>query len=145
MWIFNNKEYNKIHDDSLVGFVYLITYQDFKTKEVFKYIGKKQFYTVRNQKKGKKELALQTDKRLSKNKILKKESDWKSYQSSNEFLKKQNSKDCKKEILKFCKDLKELSYYETKYQFIYDVLERDDYLNGNILGRFFKLKEKNKK
>lgn len=145
MWVFNNKKYDEIHDTNLVGFVYLITFQHPVTSEIHKYIGKKQFYTKRRTVKGKKELAAQTDKRLSKKKLTIKESDWKTYQSSNTFLKSQDPKNCKKEILRFCSNLHELSYYETKYQFIYDVLERDDYLNGNILGKFFKLKELNKK
>jgi hypothetical protein len=34
----------------------------------------------------------------------------------------------------------ELTYFETKYQFLREVLEKDEYLNGNILGRFFKVK-----
>jgi hypothetical protein len=34
----------------------------------------------------------------------------------------------------------ELTYQETKHQFAYEVLEKEEYLNGNILGRFFRFK-----
>jgi len=31
-----------------------------------------------------------------------------------------------------------LTYFECKYQFMYDVLENENYLNSNILGKFYK-------
>ena len=66
--------------------------------------------------------------------------DYKNYFSSNKELK-QAYKDGKliyRTILKICFSKMELTYEETKAQFKYEVLERDDYLNGNILGRFYK-------
>ena len=43
-------------------------------------------------------------------------------------------------MLKICFSKMELTYYETKFQFVRGVLESDEFLNGNILGRFYKFK-----
>ena len=45
-------------------------------------------------------------------------------------------------MIKICYSKIELTYQETKYLFKYNVLEDDTYLNGNILGRFYKGKLK---
>jgi hypothetical protein len=40
--------------------------------------------------------------------------------------------------LKYASTKKLLTYYEVKYQMIYQVLEKpDEYFNDNILGKFF--------
>ena len=44
-------------------------------------------------------------------------------------------------ILKICFSKTELTYQEVKHQFELGVLENDMYLNGNILGRFYKQKK----
>lgn len=138
MWLYKNKEYNEIHDSNLKGFIYLITFTDPKTKKVFKYIGKKQFFATSTKKLGKRALEARTDKRASKKVTTVKESDWKTYQSSNELLKKQKPEHLKKEILEFCDSLSCLTYKETKAQFVHSVLESEDWLNRNIMGKFFK-------
>ena len=41
-------------------------------------------------------------------------------------------------ILKMCPNKKSLTYFEIKYQMIYQVLEKPDkFFNDNILGKFF--------
>ena len=41
-------------------------------------------------------------------------------------------------ILKICHDKKTLTYFEVKYQMLYQVLEKpDEFFNDNILGKFF--------
>tara|TARA_B110000285_G_scaffold45832_2_gene51350 strand:+ start:6498 stop:6749 length:252 start_codon:yes stop_codon:yes gene_type:complete len=41
-------------------------------------------------------------------------------------------------ILKMCPDKKSMTYFEVKYQMIYQVLEKpDEFFNDNILGKFF--------
>ena len=137
MWFYKGKEYSEIHEESLVGFIYQIIYVGPGENKGKKYIGKKNFFTTKTIKKGKKELAAMTDKRGSKKKILKNESNWKEYKSSNDFLKIQDEKYLKKEILMFCKTKTDLTYYETKLQFVNEVLESDKWLNGNILSKFF--------
>jgi hypothetical protein len=82
-----------------------------------------------------------TDKRLKTYKRVRK-TIYQRYYSSNEVLK-QAHKDgvlIKRDILRICHTKLELSYQETKHQFVLGVLESDKYLNGNILGRFYKFK-----
>ena len=47
-------------------------------------------------------------------------------------------KDFKRSIIKLAPNKKLLTYYETQYQFMYQVLEKpDEFFNYNILGKFF--------
>lgn len=135
MWLY--KENYNIND--YLGFVYIIE----NTQNNKKYIGKKFFFLNTKQKIGKKALALIEGKgRRPKTKTITKESDWESYYGSNEVLKediKTFGKDVfKREILRLCKGKKELTYWEVKYQFIYEVLEKpNEFYNSNILGSFY--------
>lgn len=136
-WLFNGLYIDHIPDELAVGFVYRIDYID-EDGKVRSYIGKKNFWSTRTVKKGKKELAAMTDKRGSKKKKVVKESDWVKYQSSNTFLKSCRPETLKKYILELCYSKAELTYKEVKYQFKNDVLESDLWLNSNILNKFFK-------
>jgi len=121
-----------------VGFVYIMNYLA-DDGQMYSYIGKKNFFSKRKKKFGKKKLAAMTDKRAKKYEIVVKP-DYKNYFSSNAELK-QAYKDGRliyRTILKICFSKAELTYQETKFQFKHEVLERDEYLNGNILGRFYK-------
>jgi hypothetical protein len=138
----NLKRVKPFNDDMIpegaVGFVYIMNYKSSDGK-FYSYIGKKNFYSKRKKKFGKKALAAMTDKRAKKYEMVTK-LDYENYFSSNKELK-QAYKDGKliyRTILKICFSKMELTYEETKAQFKYEVLERDDYLNGNILGRFYK-------
>ena len=118
------------------GFIYKITLANGKS-----YLGKKNFFTERKVKLGKKELALITDKRLKKYKIVKKESDWQTYIGSNKELKEDVAKGVSivsREILFLARDTKQLTYLETRELFKEGVLEKDGFYNDNILGKFFR-------
>lgn len=123
------------------GFVYLIT--NIITGE--KYIGKKSFHSRTNKKLGKKEiknLPITRGRKASTKKVIK-ESDWKEYYSSSLRLKEDVNKYGKqnfiREVIKLCKTKKELSYYETKYLFIYGVIEpNSQFINDSILGKFYR-------
>ena len=65
-----------------------------------------------------------------------KESNWKTYLGSSEEL--DTSKVESKVILAFAYSKRELTYLETKQQFINNVLEDKEYLNKNINGMWFK-------
>jgi hypothetical protein len=80
-----------------------------------------------------------TDKRKKTYKRVKKYT-YQKYFSSNEVLKKarQDGYPIKREILCICNSKLQLSYMEARQQFLYDVLVKDEYLNGNILGKFYK-------
>jgi hypothetical protein len=130
-WIFKDREVESIEDmpENVIGFVYEVTYLE----EGKKYIGKK-ILEVRR-----KLPPLKGKKRVRR---VVKESDWKKYYGSNEEIKKLISEgkeaQFKREILEFAFSKVQLTYLETRYQFDRRVLERDDYYNSNILGKFYK-------
>ena len=75
-------------------------------------------------------------------KLVVKESDWLNYYGSQKEIKQlllEGKKDeFQRTILKLCPDKKSLTYFEIKYQMIYQVLEKpDEFFNDNILGKFF--------
>jgi len=67
---------------------------------------------------------------------------YQNYFSSNDTLKDAHKRGIpiRRELTMICYSKQELSYYECKFQFILGVLESDEFLNGNILGKFYKLK-----
>ncbi len=137
-WIFKGKVFTEdMIPENAVGFIYEMT-AIIDGKSV-SYIGKKNFYADVKTKLGKKDMP--TDKRLKTYKRVRK-TIYQRYYSSNEVLK-QAHKDgvlIKRDILRICHTKLELSYQETKHQFVLGVLESDKFLNGNILGRFYKFK-----
>jgi len=122
-----------------VGFVYMMT--AIIDGKAVAYIGKKNFFANVKRPLGKKALALSTDKRLKKYKRELKP-DFMNYYSSNKILKEAHKAGVaiKREILVICSTQMELTYQEVKHQFQYEVLEKEEFLNGNILGRFFRSK-----
>jgi hypothetical protein len=131
MWIHKGKVVESLEDvpNDAIGFVYEIRNKEDNTK----YIGKKTLKSKRTLP------PLKGTKR--KRKVIK-ESNWKTYYSSNDEIKdlvKQGKSDIfEREILEYAYSNIQLTYLETKYQFIREVLEKDDYLNVNILGKFYK-------
>lgn len=128
MWLYNGKEVTE--DDALdyVGFVYSIT--NIVTGRG--YIGKKLLkFTKTKQTKGKK-------------RKIKVDSDWKTYYSSSDALKKDveelGPENFRREILRFCLSKSECSYWELKYQMEKDVLLSDNYYNSWISARIYKTK-----
>ena len=139
-WTYKGKVFGEMDiPEGAVGFIYLMT-AIIDGKSVA-YIGKKNFFANIKRPLGKKALAISTDKRLKKYyRVIK--PDFLNYYSSNAVLK-QARKDgiaIKREILMICYSGLELTYQETKHQFVYEVLEKEEFLNGNILGRFYKIK-----
>ncbi len=141
MWLYNNKVVETIEDipANTFGFIYITTH----IPSGMAYIGKKSLYHNVKRKLTKKELAEQTGRgRKSTTETIQKESDWKIYYGSEDFIKqriKEKKQDeFKREIIHFVENKKMLTYFECKYQFIYGVLENENYLNSNILGKFYK-------
>jgi len=122
---------NSIEDmpKNTFGFVYEVIY--IPTNE--KYIGKKvlQFNRTLPPLKGFKR----------KRKIVK-ESDWLTYYGSHDkikkLLKENKHNDFKRIILEFAFNKKHLTYLETRYLFKRKALENTEYINDNILGKFFR-------
>ncbi len=131
MWLYKEKVINGIEDmpKNSFGFIYEVCYTP--TNE--KYLGKK---------------VLQFNKKLPPLKGFKRkrkvivESDWKTYYGSHQkiktLLKENKQNNFKRNILEFSFNKKHLTYLETKYLFCNHVLENTEYINDNILGKFFR-------
>lgn len=147
MWKYKDREINTIEDlpERAYGFIYEVTY--IPTGQ--KYLGKKVLYFKRNVKIGKRELNKIKEERKKqgiggrppKRKQIIKESDWKTYYGSQkevrELVKTDDKNNFKREILEVGFDKKHLTYLETKLLFTREVLEREEYFNDNILGKFY--------
>jgi hypothetical protein len=131
MWLFENSPVESLPDDC-IGFVYLIT----NTISGRKYIGKKlakfskTTYRMVKLKNGKKK------RKKIKGKI---ESDWQTYYGSNHELNQDvaalGPENFTREILYYCSSKAECSYIEAREQFRHQVLESDQYYNGQISVR----------
>ena len=141
-WIYKGKVFtDEMIPDDAIGFIYRMD-TTYEGKSV-SYIGRKNFFTDAKAKILKKNLP--KDKRKKTYTRVRKMT-YQTYYSSNLVLKNLHKEGCpiKREILRICYTKTELSYYETKYQFVNEVLESDEWLNGNILGRFYKQKKHDK-
>jgi hypothetical protein len=141
MWLYKDKQINQLTDmpENSFGFIYEVTHIPTGRK----YLGKKQLVSVTKKPLGKKELALITDKRASKSKIVKKESDWKTYYGSHSeiksLIKEHKQSEFSREIIMFTPNKKLHTYYENKFLFIRGVIEpNSNYINDNIEGRYFR-------
>ena len=132
MWKYKNKSIESIEDlpEGTFGFIYEIEFDN-----GMKYVGQKFLYHSKTLK------PLKGYKRKRKTVI---ESDWKKYNGSikdvdiKQQIKEGSIKPVHRIILKVCTHRKQLSYFEIKYMFERDCLEREDYYNSNILGKFFR-------
>jgi hypothetical protein len=143
-WLYKAKVFtDKMIPEGAVGFVYeMEAIIDGKT---VKYVGKKNFFSVRKKRFGKKALAAMEDKRAKKYELITK-ANYQNYYSSNKTLQDAYKAGIpiKRFMVRICYSKTELTYHETKYQFQREVLEKEEYLNGNILGKFYKQIENGK-
>lgn len=135
------KEYDSVEKfpEKCVGFVYKIT--NIKTGKF--YIGRKSLYSNVRKKLTKKELAeYEGPGRKPTKKLVTSESNWQTYWGSNktilEEIKQNGTQDFRKEILKFCFNKKQLTYWELHYQCVEGVLLSEKSYNDNILAKFFR-------
>jgi len=126
--------------DNTFGFVYRIVHKPTGKS----YIGKKVLYFNRKVKLTKKDLALYEGVvgRKPSYKLVIKESNWLDYWGSNKLLKEvmdlEPLENFERRIVICAPSKKLLTYYEVKYQMIYQVLEKpDEFFNDNILGKFY--------
>ena len=135
-WNYQGTEFIPAGDN--YGFVYLLTFDDGT-----QYIGKKNFYTYVKLPALKSGKQRPGSTRIAKNKngkrvffdIVQKESNWKTYKSSSKLIGDRTI--VSKEILQLASSKRNLTYLETKYLFTYGVLESTNFLNENILGKFY--------
>jgi hypothetical protein len=157
MWKFEENTIGSIPDDSC-GFIYLIEVESTEYCNKRFYIGKKLFETSSNRNVGIKELKLlkEADKTNWRNGLnyrkLKdgkmqyyrkgKKETWQDYNGSckDESYKRKVSEGrvVSKTILQFVGNKKMLQYYEDKYMMCNNVLQDENFYNGNIRGRYFK-------
>lgn len=135
------KEYDSVDKfpENCIGFVYKIT--NIKTGKF--YIGKKSLYSNIRKKLTKKELAeLSGPGRKPTKKLVTSESNWLVYWGSNkgilQEIKEEGTDSFRKEILKFCFNKKQLTYWEVHFQCINEVLLTDRSYNDNVLAKFFR-------
>ena len=130
-WLFENQNIEILPEDC-VGFVYVIT----NLVSGRKYIGKK---LAKFAKTTYKTVKLKNGTKKKKKIRSKIDSDWQEYYGSNDELKKDiqtlGTDKFKREILYYCKSKAECSYIEAREQFRHQVLESDDYYNGQISVR----------
>jgi hypothetical protein len=139
-WVYKDKQILSLEDipNNTFGFIYITTHLPTGKK----YLGKKSLMYNVKKKLTKKQLLEQSGRgRKPTTEIISKESDWKTYYGSEEFIKslikEGKQSDFTREIIHFVSNKKLLTYFECKYQFVYGVIESEDWLNTNILGKFF--------
>ena len=133
MWFYQDKVIDNIEDMPRGTFGFIYEVQHIPTGR--RYIGKKvlEFNRTLPPLKGTKR----------KRKVVK-ESDWKTYYGSHKEIKdliKENKQDeFRREILMYVSFKKLLTYYETNFLFIKEVLEPNgnSYINDNILAKFYR-------
>ena len=142
MWTYKNEPMEALSSfpEGTFGFIYRVVH--IPTGKA--YIGKKVLFHQKKVKLTKKELLEYTHVagRKPAYKLAMNESDWKTYYGSNKeivaMLKEGKKDEFKREILHLATSKKLLTYYETKYLFVYSVLEKpEEFYNDNILGKFF--------
>ena len=139
-WVYKGEVFNdsKIPEGAL-GFIYEM--EAIIDGRAVRYVGKKNFYSTTKKKFGVKALANMEDKRAKKYTIQVK-TNYQNYYSSNKVLQDAHKTGViiKRFMVRICFSKTELTYHETKFQFVREVLEKEEYLNANILGRFYKIK-----
>jgi hypothetical protein len=125
-WTFDGKVFDSEDIGDSYGFVYIIT-----TPDGQKYIGRKYFWSVRKVK--------------GKSRRQRSESDWKSYYGSSDIIKekiKQSDRNqFKREIISLHSTAGRVNYEEVREQFAHEVLEREEYINENINGKWHRSPE----
>ena len=139
-WLYEGQEIDSLSQfpEGCVGFVYMIT----NTTNGKIYVGKKTLFNTLTKKLTKKE-ASTWDKpgRIPKKKKETKESNWSDYNGSNKNLQEDikliGPQHFHREILEFCFNKKQCTYYEEMWQHKLRVLHIDSY-NDTIAGRYYR-------
>jgi hypothetical protein len=139
-WYYKDEPVEEI-DPKYVGFVYLIT--NLVTGK--RYIGKK---LAKFSKTTTKTVTLKSGVKKKKKVRSKTDSDWKTYWSSSKDVqadvKQLGENKFRRDILMFCLTKGTATYYEAKFQFYHEVLEKpNEWYNGQIQCRIHRSHIKN--
>lgn len=130
-WTYNGQLITEIKDmpENTFGFIYEV----FHKPSGKKYLGKKVLHFNRT---------LPPLKGMKRKRKVVKESDWKNYFGSHveikQLIKEEKQDEFERRILQFVPTKKLLTYYECKYLFMNEVLENEEYINDNILAKFYR-------
>lgn len=156
-WLRNNIEIESISDlkkafgtnKQPFGFVYELILKEPETGVVkYRYIGKKNLITERNKPATKKDLETYKKSELKRKRLrggkiayyvhVVKESDWKTYYSSNKFIQKNKARfDIERNILDIAFTDSDLTYVEAMYIMCADACRNKLYLNDGVSIRRF--------
>ena len=152
-WKYKGQEINSIedmkkHEPRAFGFVYFLNLYDKKTGVLkYQYIGKKNLFSVRTKYLTQKEIESSRKSELRRKKvkgvfkyykIIRTESDWKNYTSSNLFIKKNLGKfRIEREIILFGIDDSDLTFKEAKEIMCNGCLDDPSFLNEGLSIRRF--------
>jgi hypothetical protein len=131
MWLYKGKKIESIESmpQDTYGFIYEVVHNPTGRK----YIGKKVLIFNRT---------LPPLKGTKRKRKVQKESDWKTYYGSHAeikgLIKEGKQEEFSREILQFVPTKKLLTYFECKYLFIKEVLEHNEYINDNVLAKFYR-------
>ena len=137
-WYYQGTPITSLEDfpEGTYGFIYEITHKESGKK----YIGKKQLYSYH--KKASKVFNEKTKRWNKVWEVTSTESNWKDYFGSNieiiDYVKKEGRDKFQREILLLVTSKKLLTYYEAAMQFKNDVLTDPNYINSNILAKFYR-------
>ena len=148
MWLYKGEEVNSIDQmpEGTFGFIYEVIHKPSGRK----YLGKKVLYFERNTRLSQKAINHLREERKAKGiggrvplkqKVVS-ESDWMKYYGSHveikQLIKEGKQDEFDREILQYVPSKKLLTYYECKYLFINEVLENENYINDNVLAKFYR-------
>ena len=148
MWVYKGEEVNSIDQmpEGTFGFIYEVIHKPSGRK----YLGKKVLYFERNKRLSQKAInELRIERKAKgiggrvplKQKVVS-ESDWMKYYGSHveikQLIKEGKQDEFDREILQYVPSKKLLTYYECKYLFINEVLENENYINDNVLAKFYR-------
>lgn len=163
-WLYQGVAINKItdlpkEDQGAFGFIYCIVLNH--GGKSYEYYGKKNFFSVQSKRASSKQVKEKGKSAFRRKKQKKgknagewyyyeevrKEMNWKDYNSSSKEVLNmiKNGAHFTKYIVQIVQEQSMMNYFECKHQFCSGVLEKERFLNGNILGRFHKQNIINKK
>lgn len=126
-WMYQQRPMISVEDfpTGTIGFIYRIDNLS-KNKS---YIGRKILSSTRK---------LKPLKGAKRKRTVVKDSGWREYTGSCDELNKDIEAGdlIEKNIIQLCFSKKQMSYYELKYQMLFEVLESDKFYNRNIAGKY---------